>query len=168
MMPDRQHDTPILSPAGFRTELARVSDQHGGGEVINVAIEQYAALWVEDAKKTVADEACAIAAEDRISVLERERDRLGLKVEQYQSQLDDRWAGVVSVVNDKVTENAALQARLATLTAALEKYGTHSYGGGCHLFVEFCVPEMGSGHHGQPHCTCGLQAAIDVAAEGPE
>jgi hypothetical protein len=40
--------------------------------------------------------------------LTRERDRYKLKAEQYAVQLDDRWAGVVGVVNKANEEHVAL------------------------------------------------------------
>jgi len=74
----------------------------------------------------------------RLAEVESERTHLQMKVEQYQRQLDDRWAGVVGVTNDAV-------ARIAALTTALEMYGRHE---------DWCKPET----------PCGLcLAALDAA-----
>jgi hypothetical protein len=49
---------------------------------------------------------------EQTAALTAENERLNLKVEQYQVQLDDRWAGVVGVTNRHVEQTAALRAAL--------------------------------------------------------
>ena len=64
----------------------------------------------------------AETAETRLAEVERERDRLSLKNEQYQTQLDDKWAGVVGVTNDAVARIQTLTAALVPLASEAQRY----------------------------------------------
>jgi hypothetical protein len=70
-------------------------------------------LLVELRERADALDALAETHATTVQRLCDERDRLALKVEQYQRQLDDRWAGVVGVTNEAVAVNARLTAALA-------------------------------------------------------
>ena len=53
--------------------------------------------------------------------LVRECERLRFKLDQYERQLDDRWTGVFTLVNDVIAERVDILAHGDALAAAVER-----------------------------------------------
>lgn len=80
--------------------------------------------WVEARRGTPLIKPVQLQAQDydaTLASLRQERDRLALKVAQYQAQLDDRWAGVVAVTNQHVEQVRQLQADLAEARQTIQR-----------------------------------------------
>lgn len=105
----------------------------------------------------------AATLRDELAVMKESAEELECEIAEQQQLREVLTREAEKAIAVARQDAATWRARAEALETALAKYGKHSYGGGCHIFFEFCVPVMNSEHHGQPHCTCGLDQALAPA-----